>query len=195
MITEKAADIAVFSYSDVPYNYVMRRSAIVNSAGASFMLLSPRHTQVKYSKPVIYLFAVRTGSGKSQTSRKICELLLKKGKRVVAIRHPMPYGDLAKQAVQRFASYSDFKKHECTIEEMEEYEPYTQRGMVIYAGVDYERILREAEKEADIILWTGGTNDFPSTKPIAHNSGRPAPSGQTRKLYPGEVNVRMADVI
>ena len=150
----------VFSYSDVQFDYVMTKASIVNAAGISFRLLGAAETQVKSTKPVIAVLAVRTGSGKSQTSRKIVEVLTAAGKKVVAIRHPMPYGNLVKQRVQRFAKYSDLKKHKCTIEEIEEYEPHIARGGIIYSGVDYEAILREAEKEADVILWDGGNNDF-----------------------------------
>ena len=149
----------VFAYSDVPFNYVMTKASIVNAAGASFRLMGAEETMVKSTKPVIAVLAVRTGCGKSQTSRKLVKILRDAGKKVVAIRHPMPYGDLVKQKVQRFATLDDLKKHECTIEEIEEYEPHIAMGGVIYAGVDYEAILREAEKEADIILWDGGNND------------------------------------
>ena len=159
LIKELNIDICVFAYSDVPYNRIMNISAIVNAAGADFMLLGPKDTQIKSTKPVISVCAVRTGCGKSQTSRRIIEILVNKGLRVVAIRHPMPYGDLLKQKVQRFATVEDLAKHECTIEEMEEYEPHvvTKRN-VIYAGVDYEAILREAEKDpdgCDVIIWDG----------------------------------------
>ncbi len=160
LIKEYNIDECVFSYSDVPYSHVMKVSAIVNAAGASFTLLGPKDTQIKSVKPVISVCAVRTGAGKSQTSRKIVQMLMKRGLKVVAIRHPMPYGNLAAQKVQRFATIEDLARHNCTIEEMEEYEPHIARGNVIYAGVDYEAILREAEKEADVILWDGGNNDF-----------------------------------
>ena len=160
LIKKHDVDQVVFAYSDVKYEYVMHKSALVNACGADFRLLGPKHTMVKSTKPVIAVCAVRTGAGKSQTSRKIQTMLREAGKRIVSIRHPMPYGDLAKQAVQRFATIDDLKKHECTIEEMEEYEPHVAAGNVIYAGVDYEAILREAEKEADVILWDGGNNDF-----------------------------------
>ena len=150
----------VFSYSDVPFNYVMTKASIVNAAGVSFRLLGGEETMIKSSKPVVSVLAARTGCGKSQTSRKIVRLLRDAGKKVVAIRHPMPYGDLVKQKVQRFATLEDLKTHECTIEEIEEYEPHIALGGVIYAGVDYEAIIREAEKEADVILWDGGNNDM-----------------------------------
>ncbi|MHA1864969.1 MAG: GTPase, partial [Candidatus Heimdallarchaeaceae archaeon] len=153
LIKELNVDEVVFSYSDVPHTYVMHKAALVNACGAKFSMMGTKYTQVKTDKPLISVCAVRTGCGKSQTSRKIVDTLHKAGKKIVAIRHPMPYGDLVKQKVQRFATYEDLDKHECTIEEREEYEPYIDRGLVIYAGVDYEAILREAEKEADVILW------------------------------------------
>jgi len=186
----------VFAYSDVTYQHVMGLSAIVNTAGANFMLLGPGETQVKSTKPVIAVGAVRTGAGKSQTSRKIVELLMAKGLKVVAVRHPMPYGDLVAQKVQRFACVEDLKKHKCTIEEMEEYEPHVVRGNVIYAGVDYEAILREAEKEADVILWDGGNNDFPFYKSdLLVTVADPHRAGNELTFYPGEATLRMADVI
>ena len=160
LIKDLKVDEVVFSYSDVTFNYVMTKASIVNAAGISFRLLGGEETMIKSSKPVISVLAVRTGCGKSQTSRRIVNLLRDAGKKVVAIRHPMPYGDLVKQKVQRFATLEDLKKHECTIEEIEEYEPHVAVGGVIYAGVDYEAIVREAEKEADVILWDGGNNDF-----------------------------------
>ncbi|MGC9342957.1 MAG: hypothetical protein ACP5E3_09675, partial [Bacteroidales bacterium] len=168
LIHDHKVDDCVFSYSDVPYQKVMNISAIVNAAGANFVLLGARDTMIKSTKPVIAVGAVRTGCGKSQTSRRIIEILMEKGLKVVAIRHPMPYGDLAKQKVQRFADIKDLEKHKCTIEEMEEYEPHVVRGNVIYAGVDYEAILREAENDpdgCDVILWDGGNNDFAFYKP------------------------------
>ena len=166
LIKELKADICVFSYSDVTYNKVMGVSAIVNAAGADFMLLGPAQTQIKSTKPVISVCAVRTGCGKSQTSRRVIEILMEMGLKVVAVRHPMPYGNLVEQKVQRFATIDDLKKHKCTIEEMEEYEPHVVRGNVIYAGVDYEAILREAEKEADVVIWTVETTIFRSMCPI-----------------------------
>ncbi|MCK5141867.1 MAG: GTPase, partial [Candidatus Heimdallarchaeota archaeon] len=159
LIKELDVDEVVFSYSDVTHEYVMHKASLVNALGPAFSLLGTKGTMVKSTKPLISVCAVRTGSGKSQTSRKIVQLITEAGKKIVAIRHPMPYGDLAKQAVQRFAEYSDLDKHETTIEEREEYEPYIDKGLVIYSGVDYEAILREAEKEADVILWDGGNND------------------------------------
>jgi len=186
----------VFAYSDVTYQHVMKMSAIVNAAGASFVLLGPADTQVKSTKPLIAVGAVRTGAGKSQTSRKIVELLMEKGIKVVAIRHPMPYGNLVEQKVQRFAKVADLAKHKCTIEEMEEYEPHVVRGNVIYAGVDYEAIVREAEKEADVILWDGGNNDFSFYKPdLMITVADPHRAGNEVSFYPGEATLRLADVI
>ena len=196
LIKDLAVDECVFSYSDVPYSHVMGVGAIVNAAGASFTLLGPKDTQIASTKPVIGVCAVRTGSGKSQTSRKIVQMLMAKGLKVVAIRHPMPYGDLVAQKVQRYAGVEDLKKHKCTIEEMEEYEPHIVRGNVIYAGVDYEAILREAEKEADVILWDGGNNDFPFYKTdLLFTVADPHRAGNEVSFYPGEVSLRMADVI
>jgi predicted GTPase len=196
LIKELNVDECVFAYSDVTYQHVMGMSAIVNAAGASFSLLGPKDTQVKSTKPVIAVCAVRTGSGKSQTSRAIVQMLMARGLKVVAIRHPMPYGDLVKQKVQRFATVEDLKKHECTIEEMEEYEPHVVRGNVIYAGVDYEAILREAEKEADVILWDGGNNDFSFYKPdLMITVADPLRAGNEVSYYPGEASLRLADVI
>ncbi len=196
LIRELGVDECVFSYSDVPYSHVMGVSAIVNAAGAAFILLGPKDTQIASTKPLIGVCAVRTGSGKSQTSRKIVQMLMARGLKVVAIRHPMPYGDLVAQKVQRFATVEDLKKHKCTIEEMEEYEPHIVRGNVIYAGVDYEAILREAEKEADVILWDGGNNDFPFYKTdLLLTVADPHRAGNEVSFYPGEVSLRMADVV
>lgn len=196
LIRDLDVDICSFSYSDISYQQVMEVSAIVNSAGASFQLLGPSHTQIKSKKPIIAIGAVRTGCGKSQTSRRVVEILMEKGLRVVAIRHPMPYGNLASQKVQRFASLEDLDLHKCTIEEMEEYEPYIVRGNVIYAGVDYEEILNEAEKEADIIVWDGGNNDFPFYKPdLMITVTDPHRAGHELTYYPGEVTLRMADIV
>ena len=189
----------VFSYSDVTYNKVMEVSAIVNSAGANFILLGPNDTMIKSTKPLIAVGAVRTGCGKSQTSRRIIELLMENGLKVVAIRHPMPYGNLVKQTVQRFAKVSDLEKHKCTIEEMEEYEPHIVRGNVIYAGVDYEAILRAAENDpdgCDVVVWDGGNNDFPFYKPDLNITiVDPHRPGDELKYYPGEVTLRLADVV
>ena len=199
LIKELKADECVFSYSDVPYPRVMNMSAIVNSAGANFILLGPRDTMVTSTKPVIAVGATRTGCGKSQTSRRIIEILMEKGLKVVAIRHPMPYGDLNAQKVQRFATVEDLKKHKCTIEEMEEYEPHVVRGNVIYAGVDYEAIVRAAEVDpdgCDVILWDGGNNDFPFYKPdLMIGVADPLRPGAEVSYYPGEVVARMSDVI
>lgn len=196
IIKSMNVDECVFAYSDVPYNHVMSLSALVNAAGASFTLLGPKDTQIKSTKPVISVCAVRTGSGKSQTSRKIVQMLMKRGLKVVAIRHPMPYGDLVKQKVQRFAKVEDLAYHKCTIEEMEEYEPHIVRGNVIYAGVDYEAILREAEKEADVILWDGGNNDFPFyVSDLLITVADPHRAGNEVSFYPGEASLRMANVI
>lgn len=195
LIKDLQADICVFSYSDVTYQKVMSMGAMVNTAGADFMLLGPKETQVASTKPVISVGAVRTGCGKSQTSRRVIEILMACGMKVVAIRHPMPYGDLVAQKVQRFATVEDLKKHKCTIEEMEEYEPHVTRGNVIYAGVDYEAILREAEKEADIILWDGGNNDFPFYKTdLMITVVDPHRPGHELLYYPGETTLRMANV-
>lgn len=198
LIDELKVDDCVFSYSDVPYNVVMGMSARVNAAGANFNLLGPRDTMVKSTKPVIAVGAVRTGCGKSQTSRRIIEILMEKGLKVVAVRHPMPYGDLVAQKVQRFATVEDLKLHKCTIEEMEEYEPHVVRGNVIYAGVDYEAILRAAENDpdgCDVVLWDGGNNDFPFYVPDLNVTVvDPHRPGHELSYYPGEVTLRMADV-
>ncbi|HUS86445.1 MAG TPA: cyclic 2,3-diphosphoglycerate synthase [Bacteroidales bacterium] len=189
----------VFSYSDVTYQKVMSVSAVVNAAGANFVLLGPGDTMVKSSKPVIAVGAVRTGCGKSQTSRRIIEILMKEGLKVVAIRHPMPYGDLNAQKVQRFAEVKDLEKHNCTVEEMEEYEPHIVRGNIIYAGVDYEAILRAAEDDpggCDVILWDGGNNDFPFYQPdLMVTVVDPHRPGHELTYYPGEVTLRLADVV
>jgi predicted GTPase len=196
LVKKFKVDEVVFSYSDVPYDYVMHHSAAVNAAGADFKLMGPNHTLLKSSKPVVAVCAVRTGSGKSQTTRRVIELLQKAGKKVVAVRHPMPYGNLVEQKVQRFAFLSDLDKHHCTIEEREEYEPHIVRGNVIYAGVDYELILRQAEKEADIIVWDGGNNDLPFFRPDLHITvADPHRPGDELFYYPGEANLRMANLI
>jgi predicted GTPase len=196
LIKKLKVDEVVFSYSDVQFEYVMTKASIVNALGVSFRLLGADETQVKSTKPVVSVLAVRTGCGKSQTSRKIVEVLTAAGKKVVAIRHPMPYGDLVKQKVQRFATYADLKKHKCTIEEIEEYEPHIARGGIIYAGVDYEAILREAEKEADIILWDGGNNDFSFYKSdVTFTVTDPHRPGHEMYYYPGNTSLRMADAV
>lgn len=185
-----------FSYSDLHYNYVMSKAASVNKAGANFIMLGPNDTMIKSKKPVVSVCAVRTGCGKSQTSRKVAKILQEMGYKVSAIRHPMPYGNLVEQKVQRYASLEDLNKNKCTIEEMEEYEPHIINGITIYAGVDYEAILKEAEKEADVILWDGGNNDFPFIKSdleiVVVDPFRP---GHEISYYPGEVNFRRADII
>ena len=199
LIKEQKVDDCIFSYSDVTYRKVGNVSAIVNTAGANFVLLGGKDTMLVSNKPVIAVGAIRTGCGKSQTSRRIIEILMDKGLKVVAIRHPMPYGDLAAQKVQRFASLDDLEKHRCTIEEMEEYEPHIVRGNVIYAGVDYEAILRAAETDpdgCDVILWDGGNNDFPFYKPdLMVTVTDPHRAGHELNYYPGEVTLRMADVV
>ncbi|MFA5528299.1 MAG: cyclic 2,3-diphosphoglycerate synthase [Peptostreptococcales bacterium] len=198
LIRELDVDECVFAYSDVKYDTVMGISAIVNAAGADFTLLGPKNTSLKSTKPVISVCAVRTGSGKSQTSRKVIEILMEKGLKVVAVRHPMPYGDLVAQRVQRFATVEDLKKQHCTIEEMEEYEPHVERGNIIYAGVDYEDILRAAENDpdgCDIILWDGGNNDFSFyDADLSITIVDPHRPGHEISYYPGEVSLRMADV-
>lgn len=198
LIQKYEADEVVFSYSDVSHEYVMHLASRVLAAGAGFRLLSPRATMIKSSRPIVSVCAVRTGSGKSQTSRRVLDIL--KGElgyqRVVAVRHPMPYGDLAAQSVQRFANHEDMDKAHCTIEEREEYEPYIERGAVIFAGVDYEAILRKAEEEADVIIWDGGNNDLPFYRSDFHivvvDPHRP---GHEVRYHPGEANLRMADVV
>ncbi|KAA3634596.1 MAG: GTPase [Calditrichaeota bacterium] len=196
LIAKHNIDEVVFSYSDVPYQYVMEKAAYVNAAGARFSLEGGAPTMIKSTKPVVAVCAIRTGCGKSQTTRKVAEVLQAMGKKVVAIRHPMPYGDLAKQACQRFAKLSDLDKHKCTIEEREEYEPHIMSGVIIYAGVDYEQIIREAEKEADVILWDGGNNDMPFYKPdymiTVVDPHRP---GHELAYYPGQHNLLLADCI
>jgi len=195
LIKEEKIDQVVFAYSDVPYEYVMHKAALVNALGADFRLMGTKNTQIKSTKPVIGVCAVRTGSGKSQTTRRVSLILRDMGYKVAAIRHPMPYGDLVKQKVQRFADYSDLDKHECTIEEREEYEPHLDNGVIVYAGVDYEAILREAEKEVDIVLWDGGNNDYPFyVSDLLIVVADPHRPGHEMRYYPGETNVRMADV-
>ncbi|MCD6249989.1 MAG: GTPase [candidate division Zixibacteria bacterium] len=196
LIKKHNVDEVIFSYSDVPYEYVMEKAAYVMAAGARFSLEGALPTQIKSTKPVIGVCAIRTGCGKSQTTRRVAEALQAMGKKVVAIRHPMPYGDLAKQACQRFAKLSDLDKHKCTIEEREEYEPHIMRGVTVYAGVDYEMIIREAEKEADVILWDGGNNDmsFYQTDFLI-TVVDPHRAGHELVYYPGQVNLLMADAI
>ena len=199
LIKELNVGECAFSYSDISYQHVMSVSAIVQAAGASFVLLGPDDTMIKSTKPLISVGAVRTGCGKSQTSRRVIEILMEKGLKVVAIRHPMPYGDLVAQRVQRFAELADLEKHDCTIEEMEEYEPHVVRGNVIYAGVDYEAILRAAEEDpdgCDVIVWDGGNNDFPFYIPDLHITVvDPHRPGHELRYYPGEVTLRLSDVV
>lgn len=196
LITEKKVDLVIFSYSDVSHEYVMHKAAMVNAAGADFCLLGARATMLQSQVPVVAICAVRTGCGKSQTTRRVADILRKMGKRVVIVRHPMPYGDLRKQRVQRFATYDDLDRHECTIEEREEYEPHLDRGTVVYAGVDYAAILVEAEKEAEVILWDGGNNDIPFFRPQLHITVvDPLRAGHEMTYHPGETNLRMADVV
>lgn len=196
LIRKFNVDLVVFSYSDVAHEYVMHKASQAMVAGASFMLLGPKQTMVESSKPVIAVCAGRTGSGKSQTTRRVVEILRDLGKKVVVVRHPMPYGDLVAQKVQRFATYDDLDYHKCTIEEREEYEPHIDRGAVVYAGVDYEAILRQAEQEADVVIWDGGNNDFPFYKPdLMITVVDPHRPGHEVAYHPGEVNVRMADVV
>jgi len=196
LIRELAVDQVIFAYSDVSHESVMHKASQVLAAGADYRLMGPKHTMLTSSKPVVAICAVRTGSGKSQTTRRVCEILRGEGKRVVAVRHPMPYGDLAAQAVQRFASYDDLERHNCTIEEREEYEPHIDRGVIVYAGVDYEAILRQAEQEADVIVWDGGNNDLPFYQPDLHIVvADPHRPGHELSYHPGEANLRMADVV
>lgn len=195
LIRNLKVEQVVFAYSDVPHEYVMHKASTVLAAGADFRLMGIESTQVKSIKPVVSVCAVRTGSGKSQTTRRVSQILRGMGFSVAAIRHPMPYGDLVKQKVQRFATYADLDKHECTIEEREEYEPHIDNGVIVYAGVDYEAILREAEKEVDIILWDGGNNDFSFYKSdLAIVVADPHRAGHEKSYHPGETNVRLADV-
>ena len=196
LIYKHSAEEVVFSYSDIRHEDVMHLGSVVNAAGADFKMMGMKRTAVASSKPVIGICAVRTGCGKSQTTRRVSEILKNAGKKVAVIRHPMPYGDLSAQAVQRFESIEDLEKHDCTIEEMEEYEPHICRGTVVYAGVDYEAIVREAEKEADVILWDGGNNDMPFYKTdLLIVVTDPHRTGHEKEYYPGETNLRLADVV
>ncbi len=196
LIRDEQIDEVIFSYSDVSYEHVMRLSAVAIAEGADFRLLGAEPTMLSSKKPVISICAVRTGCGKSQTTRRVVELLKAQGKRIVAIRHPMPYGDLKAQKVQRFATLEDLERHKCSIEEMEEYEPHLDQGTIVYAGVDYEAILKEAEQEADVILWDGGNNDLSFFKSdleiVVVDPLRP---GDELRYFPGEVNLRRADVV
>jgi predicted GTPase len=196
LIKKHDIDMVYLSYSDLPHEFVMHKASEVLAAGADFNLLGPNHMQLKAKVPVISICAVRTGCGKSQTTRRVADILRNAGKKVVAIRHPMPYGDLREQICQRYATYEDMDKYECTIEEREEYEPHIDRGVILYAGVDYEKIVREAEKEADIILWDGGNNDFSFYRSDLHIVvADPHRSGHEKCYHPGEANIRMADVV
>lgn len=196
LIAEYDVDEVVFAYSDVSHEYVMHLAARAVAAGAGFWLMGGKATMLKSSKPVVAITAARTGSGKSQTTRYITGILRDMGKQVVVIRHPMPYGNLNAQAVQRFATYEDLDRYDCTIEEREEYEPHLDRGTIVYAGVDYERILRQAEQEADIILWDGGNNDLPFYQPdLQITVVDPHRAGHEKRYWPGEANVRMSDVV
>ena len=195
LIRENAVDLVAFSYSDVRHTEVMHKASIVTAAGADFIIIGASYTMLQSSKKIISVCAVRTGCGKSQTSRRVVQILKGIGKKVVSIRHPMPYGDLTKQVVQRFASYEDMDRQNCTIEEREEYEPVVRMGAVIYAGIDYEKILREAEKEADVIVWDGGNNDTPFYKPDIHIVVfDPHRAGHEINYHPGETNMLMADI-
>jgi len=195
LIKQHGVEQVVFAYSDVPHEYIMHKASIVNAAGADFRLMGTRHTQIKSSKPVVSVCAVRTGSGKSQTTRRVSLILREMGYKVAAVRHPMPYGNLIRQEVQRFANYDDLDEAECTIEEREEYEPHLANGVIVYAGVDYEKILRKAEQEVDIVLWDGGNNDFPfyvsDFQIVVADPHRP---GHEYRYHPGETNARLADV-
>ncbi len=186
----------MFAYSDVPYNYVMSRGSRVQAAGAHFKILGAQPTMIECKKPVVSIGAIRTGAGKSQTTRRVAEILRSKGLKVAAIRHPMPYGDLVKQKVQRYANLNDLKKHQCTLEEIEEYEPHIVSGTIIYAGVDYAAIIEQAQKEADVILWDGGNNDTPFYKTNMHIViVDPLRVGHESTYFPGEANLRLADVV
>ena len=196
LIKEKQIDEVVFSYSDVSHEYVMHRSASVNAAGASFVLLNTQKTMIKSKKPVVAICAVRTGCGKSQTTRKVASVLKEMGKKLVIVRHPMPYGNLVAQKCQRFANYDDLEKHDCTIEEREEYEPHLAMGSIVYSGIDYGEILSQAQAEADVVIWDGGNNDTPFFKPDMHIVVTdPLRPGHELRYYPGETNLRMADVV
>jgi len=196
LIKKHKVNDVVFAYSDVSHQYVMDKGSIVMAAGANFKLLGTHDTMLESKVPVVAIVAVRTGAGKSQTSRRVCEMLREKGKKLVVVRHPMPYGDLVKQKVQRFETEEDFKKHDCTIEEIEEYEHHITEGTVVYAGVDYEAILRQAEQEADVIIWDGGNNDTPFYKPtVTITVADPHRPGHELNYYPGEVNLRIADAV
>jgi predicted GTPase len=195
LIKDNAVDLVAFSYSDVPHTEVMHKASQVTAAGADFIMAGAPYTMLSANCPVVSVCAVRTGCGKSQTSREVCRILQAAGKKVVTIRHPMPYGDLRRQIVQRFSTYADLDAHHCTIEEREEYEPVIDMGAVIYAGIDYEKILRQAESEADVIVWDGGNNDTPFYKPdVAVVVFDPHRAGHETRYHPGETNMLMADI-
>jgi predicted GTPase len=195
LIRQHRVDLVAFSYSDVPHTEVMHKASVAMAGGADFTLIGATYTMLRASKPVVAVCAVRTGCGKSQTTRKVCEIMKARGRRVVAVRHPMPYGDLRLQEVQRFSSYADFETHHCTIEEREEYEPLVDQDIVVYAGIDYGKILKAAESEADVIVWDGGNNDTPFYFPDVHIVlFDPHRAGHERLYYPGETNMLMADI-
>nr|MDJ0804622.1 GTPase [Desulfobacterales bacterium] len=195
LIREHRIDLVAFAYSDVPHTEVMHKASLAMAEGADFTLVGATYTMLRARKPVVAVCAVRTGCGKSQTTRKVCRIMREAGQRVVAVRHPMPYGDLTQQEVQRFAAYEDFDRHHCTIEEREEYEPLVARGIVVYAGIDYKKILEAAEREADVIVWDGGNNDTPFYYPDVHIVVfDPHRAGHERLYYPGETNMIMADI-
>jgi len=196
LVQQHAIEQVIFAYSDVSHEYVMHKASQVLAAGADFRLMGTRETMLVSTKPVVAVCAVRTGCGKSQTTRYVCDVLQRLGHKVVVVRHPMPYGDLVAQKVQRFADYGDLDRYDCTIEEREEYEPHIDRGVVVYAGVDYEAILRQAEQEADVIVWDGGNNDLPFFKPDLHITvADPHRAGHELTYYPGESNLRAADLV
>ena len=196
LIREHKADLVAFSYSDVPHVEVMHKGAVAMAGGADFILLGATYTMLRPKKPTVAVCAVRTGCGKSQTTREVCRIIRERGKTPLVVRHPMPYGDLTKQVVQRFSDFADFDAHHCTIEEREEYEPHIRRGIVVYAGVDYEKILRRAETEADFVVWDGGNNDLPFYVPDLHITVvDPHRPGDELEYYPGEANLLMADVL
>jgi predicted GTPase len=195
LIRKHRVDLVAFSYSDVPHTEVMHMASVAMAGGADFTLIGATYTMLRASKPVVAVCAVRTGCGKSQTTRKVCEIMKARGRRVVAVRHPMPYGDLRLQEVQRFSCYADFDTHHCTIEEREEYEPLVDQDIVVYAGIDYGKILKAAETEADVIVWDGGNNDTPFYFPDVHIVlFDPHRAGHERLYYPGETNMLMADI-
>ncbi len=196
LIRKHRVDEVVFAYSDVSHEYVMHKASLATAAGADFVLIGTRDTMLKSQKPVVSVCAVRTGCGKSQTTRRVAQILRDLGKKVVVVRHPMPYGDIASQAVQRFAAFEDLDRHRCTIEEREEYEPHIRKGTVVYAGVDYQDILQQAQEEADVILWDGGNNDTPFFQPdLAIVVVDPLRPGHEVRYYPGETNLHLADVV